>query len=248
MSKKKFLGCLFAVLAFAMPNMVSAETNDGWTTIVSKVKNSQTVTELKEEYDVTITDDDYKMVIEISNDTMTNPLTMTYNYAKEIVHFTSSNTDNNVTVAVLENEINDAFLTAVAEYYGYDADSFNTWLASTDSSTLTVGEDGLEYTTYTIEYVEEGLDLSIESFKTLTVNVECGVSSFHEVTPEPEPEPVVPDPDPIIPEPDPETPIIEETVENPPTGLYISVAAIFVALVGFVTFGLSKKKNYFSKI
>lgn len=41
---------------------------------------------------------------------------------------------------------------------------------------------------------------------------------------------------------------VEETVENPPTGLYISLGILIVAIVGGVTFILSKKKNYFSKI
>lgn len=41
---------------------------------------------------------------------------------------------------------------------------------------------------------------------------------------------------------------VEETVENPPTGLYISLGFVGLLMVSLLTFGIFKKKSYFSKI
>lgn len=247
--KKVALSFVMGLIAIlAMPNMVSAESSQGWTTITNSIKSDTT---FLGRYDVTVTSDDYQMVIQVNGDEFTAPYIYTFTYANDIVYYNSTNTTNNTTYAMVEGIIVSEFMQDVAEYYGYNKDELVKWLGSVEPSTLTVNNDGIEFSYYTIEQTSENGGVTVTSIKSLKVNVECGISSFHENTtiPEPEPTPVEPTPTPN-PEPTEEEPLpdVEETVENPNTGLYASLGVLVVAVIGAITFVSSKKKNYFSKI
>lgn len=247
--KKVALSFVMGLIAIlALPNRVSAESSQGWLTITNNMKSDTTFQELKNGgYDVTVTSDDYQMVIQINGDEFTAPYIYTFTYANDIVYYNSTNTTNDTTYALVEGVIVSEFMQDVAEYYGYNKDEFVEWLGSVEPSTLTINDDGIEFSYYTIEQTSE----NVTSIKSLKVNVECGISSFHEntTTPEPEPTPVEPTPTPN-PEPTEEEPIpdVEQTVENPNTGLYVSLGALAIAVIGAITFVGSRKKNYFSKI
>lgn len=161
--------------------------------------------------------------------------TLTYRQANNIVTFLSENSNDSY-LATVEAYVNNALISSTAEYYGYDVEKFMSWLNKTDTSKLTIGNDGIEFTTYTVS--------GIVSMKKLQINVECGISSY---VPEKDPEPT-PEPEPTpTPEPTPEEDV-ETKVENPKTGLYISLASVVFLAVAGITLGVSKNKNYFNKI
>lgn len=267
MNKSKIFGLITLLVAtLFVSNSVSAETKDGWSTIVSKMQNSTTIQELKNRgNDVTFTSDASKMTIEMSGPTITTPYVITYNHTSDIVSYTSANTANDIEYAIFEGMIHREFLYNVALYYGYDANAFSKWLEEVDNTKLAVGIDGIEFTKYTLKgekTTENGTaTISISTYKTLKVNIECGVSAFHNnTTPEEQPKEEVVTPEvqepvdevvtPEVQQPEPEKvkPNVEQTVNNPDTGLYISLGVTVLALITIGTLIFTKKKNYFSKI
>ena len=249
---KKFALSLIMVLVavLAMPNMVSAATANGWQVVVSAMKNDEMLQTLRDSGNtVTVTSDDSKMVIQMSSDEITTPYTVTYNYAQDIVYYNSVNTANDPGFAFFESIVNAQFLKHVVDYYGYSWEDFSKWSESVDPTTLTLSEDGIEITEYVASATDENGSTTVSGIKSMKVNIECGISGYTptttpetpEVTPDPEPTPeVTPDPEP--------TPEPEEIVDNPDTGLYVSLGVIAVAVAGMVAFVCSKKKSYFSKI
>ena len=253
-----FVMGLIAILA--MPNMVSAESSQGWTTVVQNMKTSSVVQKYKSNgYIVSITDDSGKMEIDLSiGDLAQSVATITYYYANDIVSFRSTVDASNIDGALFyaEQAFTKELLNIVAAYYGYDVTEFANWLDTEmlkDSNTLDLGNDGIEFTTQSAITTAEGVtvtpNIDYISFKTLKVNVECGIPAFHTdvTTPEPTPDVEESEPTPDVEEPTP-TPDVEGTVENPNTGLYVSLGVLAIAIVGAITFVSSKKKNYFSKI
>jgi len=254
--KKFALGFVMMMVAvLAMPSIVSADNQATyWATIVSSVKNSDVIKELESEYNVSITDDSTKLVIEVAGGKLTSPYTITYTRYNDIVSFTSNNTTLDGTIAQIENEVNGQFLLSVAEHYGYNTISFMLWLSSlNDGAGLTVNNDGIEFTYYTYQYesqIEAGDGVEItnggtitgigSTYKTLKVNIDCGISAF-------DPNVTTPEPDISIPTPVP-TPVPEKELENPETGLYVSLGILTVAVAGVIALLSTKKKKYFSKI
>lgn len=239
--KNKILGviaCLFTILAISKVD--AAPTNSNWPAIVTKMTNSTAIKGLKEEGNtVTITSNDSQMVITVSNDELTSPVKLTYYYTNDIVAFISTNSTSNTKVAKIESIINKQLIQAVAEYYGYDVNLLQQWMNEVDKTTLTVGNDGIEFTTYTSQ------DNSVTSYKTLKVNISCGFSAFNESTPTtPEETPTTPE-EPTTP-PDTSTPEIKP--ENPQTGIYVSTIIVAVAVIGGIILLISNKKNYFKEI
>lgn len=256
--KKVLLGVVMGLMALVVvpKNVAAAPTEgNGWSTIVTKMSNSW----MAKESNATITSDDSKMIITGTDEENTTSYTITYFYANDIVTFLSNNTTNDPGLAMVESLWHNELMTAVAEYYGYDVALFKQWLSEVDGSTLTLNNSGIEFTEYTAdsslngsnEGIDVDLDLSITTFKKLQINIECGISPFHNYkpTPTPDPEPTpepTPTPDPE-PTPDP-TPDVETPVENPNTGLYISLIMSGIVLAGSAVLMVSKRKNYFKEI
>ena len=237
--KKTLFGIMMSLTAlFVVPSIVSAEPTEGtnWAKIVTKMTN-------KLGNAVTITSDDSQMVISMTDSQTGEIYSVTYYQANDIVTFNSNNTTNDIELAKFEALVNKQLISSVAEYYGYDVELFFKWLSEVDHSTLTLGDSGIEFTKYTVN--------SITSLKTLKINIECGISPFHAYKPEPTPEPTpVPEPTPTPESPKVEvvTPNVETKVENPKTGLFVSMTIAIVAILSVFIFVVTKKKNYFSKI
>lgn len=286
--KKIFYGVVLALLTvLAIPNTVSAESitaKENWNKIVTAMKNDQYIKQIGEEEGktLTITSDDTMLKLEIAYDFL-ETYTITYNHYNGMVVFNTTNTkEDDMLLALDEEFIHYSFLYAVEEAYGYEAYSLINWIENESEDKLEYEKDGIEFAKYTVkdDYGTEETDDDLEAttFKTLKINIDCGIPTFedyvptetpNEPTPEqpqnpseptPEPEqpqnPVEPTPkpeqsqNPVEPTPEPEQPKenVETTVENPATGLRITMGLCGVAIIGLLVFMICKKKTYFSKI
>lgn len=244
---KKFVsGIVMGLVALLLvPNIVSAQPAT-WTTLVSKFKDSAIIKQLQNDKSVVINDGATKLYVQVTDTASGITHSVTYNYANDVVSFVTSNTENDSAKALLESILHQELFKAIAEIYGYDAESFVNWIADTEPSNLSLANDGFEYTVASANSSGQGIEIEGEFVTSFRMNIECGVSAFtnpssQEPTPTPTPEPT---PTPVVPE----EPSTEEVTENPTTGLYASLGLLVVGFVGAVALVCSKKKNYFSKI
>lgn len=244
---KKFVsGIVMGLVALLLvPNIVSAQPAT-WTTLVSKFKDSAIIKQLQNDKSVVINDGATNLYVQVTDTASGITHSVTYNYANDVVSFVTSNTENDSAKALLESILHQELFKAIAEIYGYDAESFVKWIADTEPSNLSLANDGFEYTVASANSSGQGIEIEGEFVTSFRMNIECGVSAFtnpssQEPTPTPTPEPT---PTPVVPE----EPSTEEVTENPTTGLYASLGLLVVGFVGAVALVCSKKKNYFSKI
>ncbi len=246
---KKILNGLMAILvAITMvPSMVSAEetatyTSKYWDDVVTAMTSEEFKNSFGSHMTVSVTSDANNLEYKFTNNNTSKTYTIKYTQQYGIVYFTTANTNNDGEFAFIESLIHAKFIKTVATIYGYDYNAFMSWLDSTDSTKLDVQTAGIAYENYSATYSmtsETGsVNISVETFKTLKLNVDCGISAYIPpvVTPDPEPTPE--------PTPEPE----EEVVENPDTSLYLSLGLVGVALAGATGYVVSKKKTYFAKI
>lgn len=264
--KKILYGVMISLLSISLiPNNVYATTaEESWNKIVTAMKNSEYVNKIDNEEgtNVTITSDDKTLEFEIEYEGV-DTYNIIYSHYNGMVYFSTTNTEDDMLLALTESVIHYDFLEAVAEVYGYNMVDFLNWVENVNAKELVYEEDGIEFTEYTL--MED--DVTVTTLETLKINIDCGVSAYvpsttpEEPTPEPEipvvPEEPTPEPvTPVVPEeptPEPVTPEqpkenVETTVKNPETGIYLTISFCVVAILGIMGAIILKKKTYFSKI
>ena len=246
---KKFVsGIVMGLVALLLvPSVVSAKA-ETWTNVVSRFKSSSVIQKLQNDKSVVINDDATKLYVQVTDNASGVVHSVTYTYANDVVSFVTSNAENDPAKALLESTLHQELFRAIAENYGYTAESFVNWITDSDPSKFSLANDGFEATMININSAVQGLEMEMEIATSFKINIECGVSAFtNPSTPESTPTTPEPTPTPDVPSEQPETPS-EEVTENPTTGLYASLGLLVVGLAGAVALVCSKKKNYFSKI
>lgn len=201
------------------------EISYNWDQLVAKMTSNDEKS-LSKLYNLNVEANDNVLKVSTQKDDKT--YTMTYTYENGIV---SASADTEETYYFLGNLTNSYLLNYISEILNYDTEDFRNWINEVDNNHLSVKVDGIEYKD---KMYKNNSGQNIEYYSDLKIDVDNGISKY------------VIDRN-IIVDSSEKNINIEETVENPNTGIYISICGIVAIIVaGFYIF--LRNKNYFSKI
>ena len=212
------------------------EVSDNWKQLIAKMTSNEKDS-LRTLYNLNVEANNNIITVSTQKDDKT--YTIDYTYKDGIVSASASSEE---TYYILGNVSNSYVLNYVSEILHYNTKEFRNWLNTIDDSNLSLQKDGIEYTNKVYK-TTEGKD--IEYYSDLKINIDNGINAYYTSIQDSEvPKAEITNKEELKQD----TTNVETTVENPKTGLYVSLGVLVIAICSGVFYIVYRKKNYFNKI